>query len=171
MKRLLNFLLICWITLFAANLYAAEAVLTYNPDRVGEGAAIFIEGETAVITFYTFLDASIIYPPTVSPYIPPKTVTPSCLNTQAWYVGIATNWNGKGGSGDMYIDIPFEYPYPVGVEVSESVKIGEFVLVRDREGFDFYVDWVDNSALPWSISLYDTVYQLWLPLIRVKSSE
>jgi hypothetical protein len=147
---------------------ASEAVFTYNPARSGEGAAIFVEKETLVLTFFTFTDSVVSYPPTVSPSPPP--VEAVCLNRPIWYVGVATNWDGDAGSGKLYADRPYDYPFAIGRAVSESEEIGDFVISRDREGFDFYVDWVANNTLPYSVSLYDTVYQLWLPLVTVRGN-
>lgn len=165
MKKIVTLLL---AALLALPAMASDALLVYNPERSGEGAAIFIDEHLLVMTFYTFTDSIVTYPPTVSPSLPPPYVTLQCVNSPIWYLGVAGDWDGDTAIGTLYADRPFDYPLAVDDQVSASTVIGTFMIERDAEGFDFYVDWVENDVLPYTVSLYTSVYQLWLPLLKVK---
>ena len=154
----------------SCSAFGAEAFLSYNPDRDGEGATIFTDDDKAVIVLYTYTDNSVTYPPTVSPYIPPPYITLQCLNSPTWFLGVSEDWDGTGGSGEFTINRPFQYPAAVDGQVSEPEVIGTFYLLRDNEGFDLFVDWVQNDSLPFTVSLYDTVYQLYVPLVQVSGN-
>jgi hypothetical protein len=169
LKFIVAMSLACIAGMFIAEARAADAFLSYNPERDGEGATIFTDEGKAVMVMYTYTDNSVVMPPTVSPYLP-EYVAVECLNSPIWFLGVSEDWDGISGSGDLTINRPFQYPASVDGQVSEPDTIGKFFLLRDADGFDLFVDWVRNDAFPFSVSLYDTVYQLHVPVVKVSGN-
>lgn len=162
-------LLLAVLLILSAPLYAAEAGIYYNPEREGEGATVFVDGDQFVMFFYTYTDDISTRPPTVSPYYPPPYVSNQCINNPIWFLAqgeIASD----GAYGDFYVGVPDSYPLVTDRSLGAIEKVGTFHAVRDGEGFDLTIFHTDNSQMPDYLSMYSTTYQLWSPLKQVIGS-
>jgi len=162
MKILLILLILISSTAFATG------GTYFNPDRDGEGVSVFIRGDTLAFQFYTYYDRSLTVEPVPSPAPPPSSEI-VCANEAVWYIGISSNWNEEGATGDLYLSHAIDYPHVTqrrdGTDgLNESVKVGTFSMIPDDEGFDLLVE--PTGVLPRDMYLFNNRFSFHKLIIK-----
>ena len=131
MKKILAVL---FAALFSASVFADG--IYHDPDRPGEGIAVFDREPTLVFYFFSYGDTGGDRPPTVSPR-PPEPDLLQGEDSQAWYFGVASDYDGEEGTGTLYVSRPVGYP-TVRLRdgsVADVLEVGTFVIERSATGY------------------------------------
>jgi hypothetical protein len=121
----------------------AESGAYYNPDRSGEGIFLTIDKDNRLaFAMFTYWDGKNAVRPTVSPE-PPYDPAVLCKQCPIWY-------NGQGlyldevALGSLYLSLPIDYPNVVNGHLNEVIKVGEWLIVPNKSGFDLVVECNSN---------------------------
>lgn len=158
MKTLLTIIL-----LMLANTSWAESGFYYDVTRSGEGISVAETADGGIAwVLFTFIDGKISVPPIVSPP-PPTEVIAQCANSTLWLTGQSLVLADGFAIGEVYLNVPPDYPFATANAVSAPLVVGTFLMEVDGDGFDLIIE--SNHSLP-NLSVFDHTFTFINPLAR-----
>ena len=145
-----TFLAIFVAFLLSSTAYAKTAWY-YNPERSGEGIVLTeIDDGRLAFAFYSHTKHA-NGAPTPSPAPPPPKF---CDKDTVWFIGLSELYAKGIAMGDIYYDVPVKsFPKAEDNNVSNSVKVGEFVLEAEGDGFYLYME---SNNIMCKLTVFDT---------------
>ena len=142
--------------LLSTPVFAVENGFFYNPDRVGEGMAVSIDGDLLSFVLFTFVDGHYSSPPRVSPSPPESDFeSRSCANSQTWFSGSGI-WLDNLAIGNIYLTEADDYPQVMFGKIGKRVQIGQFLIEPNGDGYDLSVQ--TNNVLPAGIHMFGNTF-------------
>ena len=143
-------LLITLLLLISSSAMAKTAWF-YDIDRSGEGIVLSeIDDGRLAFAFYSHT-AHATGAPTPSPAPPPPKY---CDKDTVWFIGISELYAEGIALGDVYYDVAVKgFPEAEDGAVSHSVKVGEFVIEKEGDGFYLYME---SNNIMCKLTVFDT---------------